>query len=60
MDIPVSEALVIKPGDTLIIRYGRRLSAQEVDEMVAYLRPAIPSTVKILIIEAEQIAVVRP
>lgn len=54
------QALIVKSGDTLVIRYTRRLNAQEADEIATYLRAEIPSTVKILLVEEDGFAVIRP
>lgn len=61
MDAEFSEALVIKPGDTLVLRCQRRLSAQEVDTFQTMLRQRIPESIDILILDGiDQMAVIRP
>jgi hypothetical protein len=55
------EALVIRPGDTLVLRFDRRLSEEEADSLLTTMRPRLPEDVKIMIIDnCAQIAAVRP
>jgi len=60
-DIAGGEALVIQPGDTLIIRYVESLDEQTAEQLEAWLRARIPDTIGIAILDnCAQIAVVRP
>jgi hypothetical protein len=55
----IVEALVVRPGDTLVVRVRPAISAQQVDEIKRELSERLPG-VKALIVAAEEIAVYRP
>lgn len=45
------DGLVIRPGDTLIIRYEHALDAAEVDHLTDLIRPHLPNGVKVMILD---------
>lgn len=55
----IVEELVIRPGDTLVVRVQAAISPQQVDELKRELSERLPG-VKALVVAAEQIAVYRP
>lgn len=55
----VTEALVVRPGDHLIIRVPRETSDQEALEMCESAREHLPDVVAVTVVRAEQLAVVR-
>jgi hypothetical protein len=51
----------VRPGETLLISAGRRLSRAEADEWSEHLRPLMPEGVKFAIFDDDiTITVVRP
>lgn len=52
------EAIVVRPGDTLILRYSRPLSAQHVENLKRQLREELPD-VRTVIVQADGMAVYR-
>lgn len=57
--IEAAEALVIYPGDTLVVRVHPGYSRAEHDEFGALIRKQLTPDVQVLIIGAEQLAVIR-
>jgi hypothetical protein len=57
----VREGLVVRPGDTLIIRLDRLTSMAEFDELREHIRSQLDPDIKCMIVEAPggQIAVAR-
>ena len=56
---PRLDAVVVRPGDTLVIRVGTGLTHEAVDEIKARVAEVLPG-IKPVIIAAEQILVYRP
>jgi hypothetical protein len=55
------QALVIKPGDILVLRYARALSSEEMDVITEMARTQVPESIRIMIIDqCAQMAVIRP
>jgi hypothetical protein len=54
----VIEALVVRPGDKLIVRVDPRTTRAQADEMIAAVKERLPE-LEILIVAAEQLAVLR-
>nr|MDT0660857.1 hypothetical protein [Micromonospora sp. DSM 115978] len=55
----VAEALIVRPGDTLIVRFNQRTARSDLDPVDKALREQLPG-VDVIVINAEQIAVFRP
>lgn len=56
----IGQALVIRPGDTLIIAYsGDPLTLEGRDRYMSHVYATLPTSVKVLVVEACQIAVFR-
>lgn len=57
----IVEALVVRPGDTLIVRVNcdRRLSREAVEEYRDTLREGLPGVDKVVVIVADGMAVCR-
>lgn len=53
------DGLVVRPGDTLIVRYDRTFNADEAQRVKDKLRERLPG-VDVLVIGCQQIAVYRP
>lgn len=60
----VEEALVVRPGDVLIIRVAPGISRERLDEFATGVKKGLkerfPDPPQLLVIAAEQIAVLRP
>jgi hypothetical protein len=56
--IEVAEALVVRPGDKLLIRVRQDTYPEHADQLAKHLKRRIPE-VEVTIIAAEQFAVVR-
>ena len=54
----IVEGLVIRPGDTLLIRVPMQVSREHFDNLVTALREKIPDSIRICVIAAEQLAVI--
>lgn len=53
-------ALIVQPGDTLVVTYAQRLNAQQRDQIDARLRPHLPEGGRLLVLGFEErIGVVR-
>lgn len=58
MDISF-HGLTVRPGDTLVLMADRRITAEEADTLSKQIRPELPDTVRVLILEGfSQMAVV--
>jgi hypothetical protein len=55
----IVEGLVIQPGDTLLIRVPMQTNRDHFEKLTAVLREGIPDSIKICVIAAEQLAVIR-
>jgi hypothetical protein len=55
----VLDALVIRPGDTLVLRFHHDISAEEAAEIKEQLAKLLPG-VQSALVNAEQMAVYRP
>lgn len=56
----VDQALVVKPGDILVLRYEQPLSCRDVDIIAAATREQLPESIRVLIIDrCAQMAVIR-
>lgn len=54
------QALVVKPGDILVLRYEQQLSGRDVDIIAAATREQLPESIRVLIIDrCAQMAVIR-
>ena len=59
--IPVAEAVVIRPGDVLVIRCDPGVSTADADAVRAKVLARLPGLADVLIIgSAQQLAVYRP
>lgn len=60
----VAEALVIRPGDTLILRLAPAVTASQLEEyrkrFVPFLREHLPGVEVVMVGGVEQMAVYRP
>jgi hypothetical protein len=57
---PYAEALVVGPGDRLVINLGRQATPQEVDAAAAQFEELSPElNERVIIVNAEQLAVIR-
>jgi hypothetical protein len=43
--------LELKEGDTLAVMYPNRLAKDQVEHLMAYLRPALPEGVKVMVLD---------
>lgn len=57
--IDIEEALVIYPGDTLVVRVRSDIYRNEFDELFTGLKANLPDNVRFLVVSAEQIAAIR-
>jgi len=55
----VLEAVVVGPGDTLIVRVGRDTTLAEADELKTRLHGRVPG-VNVVVLAADQIAAYKP
>lgn len=55
----VDQALIVRPGDTLILRVTRRLAADQAEHIKAAVQQRIPG-IDVVIIECDQLSVYRP
>lgn len=53
-------ALVIRPGDTLIVRFQKPMSMDHADRVKKGLEELLPGVADVVLIVADQIAVYRP
>ncbi len=60
LEFEVREAVVIKPGDHLIIRIAGPLSLAEAEELRARAAVLLPQLSGITVIQADQLLVFRP
>ena len=56
----IREALVIRPGDTLIVRYDRSISTDQAQSIKELLTKRLPDLHDIIVLNADEIAVYRP
>lgn len=61
-DLPIAEALVIRPGDHLIVRVERDvlISAAEAEDIRHHLLERLPALSGVTVIAADGLAVFRP
>ena len=60
-DLPQpTEALIVRPGDTLIVRYGHGIARDDFDRIVRELRELLPRALNVLVVTADQLAAYRP
>jgi hypothetical protein len=45
------EATIVRPGDTIVMAFKQRLTAQQVDDLRASLRPGLPESIAVVIID---------
>lgn len=57
---PAGDVLIVRPGDVLIVRYQRRISQAQADQIKARFRESLPDLSDVLLVIADQIAVYRP
>jgi hypothetical protein len=57
--LDVIEAIVLRPGDTLVVRVSAGATLQQADELKARARELLPD-VGVVVIGAEQLVVHRP
>jgi hypothetical protein len=55
-----AEAVIVRPGDTLVIRIDQRLSGQEIDELQAHLGGQMPGVKVVVLDGVAQLLVYRP
>lgn len=55
----IAEAVVIRPGDKLIIRVSPRITAKQADDLREWAKTLLPELADVLIVGADQIAVLR-
>jgi hypothetical protein len=58
--LEVAEAVVVRPGDTLILRTARPVSHAEVDRIRNYVKERLPDLADVLVATCDQLAVFRP
>jgi hypothetical protein len=51
----VKEGLVVKPGDTLVLTFGRKLFDQEAHEMIDRLQDVLPGVKVVLFPEVDKV-----
>lgn len=56
----VSSALVLRPGDTLVVAFNRRLTLAELDELREQIETELPGIKGAIFDDAAQIAAYRP
>ena len=54
------EDVTVRPGDILIVRYSRVVSAEEAERTKAQLKERLPGIRDVVVIEADELAVYRP
>lgn len=57
--VEVAEALVVRPGDILMVRVDPSMSRDRLQDLVEAIRARLSEDVQVLIIAAEQLAVFR-
>ena len=53
------EAWVLRPGDTLVLRFSMGVSEQELEDLRARAITLLPPDVRVLVTNAEQVLVAR-
>jgi hypothetical protein len=56
----VREALVVRPGDTLIVRYAHGTTLDTIAKVRDIIKERLPGLADVLVIGADEIAVYRP
>lgn len=63
MTLPVEVEMsvaTVRPGDIVIVRYSRVLSAEWVDKIKGQLKERLPGIRDVVVIEADELAIYRP
>lgn len=60
MTAPITEGVVVRPGDTLIIRLAERMSAQQLHEYARVLKAEVPDLKFVIVTDTAQMLVFRP
>jgi hypothetical protein len=58
--LPIEATAIVRPGDTLILRLAERARPQDVEEVRAAVREALPDVEVLIIGGVEDMAVYRP
>lgn len=54
------DALVVRPGDTLLVCIGERCTLEQASQIKAALHARLPSIADVVVLSATQIAIYRP
>lgn len=60
VEFRLADAVVVRPGDTLVVSVPRHLSAAEADELSASMRESLPGVKLVVIDQCTGLAVYRP
>lgn len=55
----IKEGVVVRPGDTLVVRLPADVRRQQVNEIADELRSRLPDGVHVIVCNAEQLGVVQ-
>jgi hypothetical protein len=55
----VQEALVVRPGDVLVVRVRHDITMDQFDKVTSAVKERFPADAEILFVAAEQLAVIR-